>query len=141
MTNTYLVGYDGSDASKRAVEYAQKRVDQIGGNLVLAYVLEWSPYSFLTPEEIEQRHKRRQEELDRAKSHVIDPMIKELGGKAKGVIQYGDIAETLAKMADEENAEVVVIGRQGHSGLSSRLFGSTAGKLAQISKMPCIIVP
>ena len=54
MTSKFLIGYDGSPASKRAADFALNSARTHGASLVIAHVLEWSPYSFLTPEEIEE---------------------------------------------------------------------------------------
>ena len=59
MSAKFIVGYDGSAASERALDFAIGRVKLQGGAVVLVHVLEWSPYSFLTPSELEERHKRR----------------------------------------------------------------------------------
>lgn len=139
MNNTYVVGYDGSEGSKRALDFAQERAKLANANLVVAYVLEWSPYSFLTPDEIEERHTRRQEELQRAEDAIISPIMAQLEN-AESVIKYGQIAETLNEIAEEKGAAQIFIGRSGES-LSSRVFGTTAGKLAQVAIVPCTIVP
>ena len=144
MPNKYVVGYDGSDSSKRAVEFALDRAKASGASLVVAHVLEWSPYSFLTPEELEERHKRRQEELERAETALMKPVVEQLakeGVAVKTVIQYGHIAEKLCEIAADNGASQIVIGRNGHSGLGSRLFGSVAGSLVQTAPVPCTIVP
>ena len=62
----FLVGVDDSDCSRRALDFASRRARAMGARLVVVYVIEWSPYSFNTPEENEQRHKRREEEIEQA---------------------------------------------------------------------------
>lgn len=144
MASTIVVGYDGSDSSRRAVDFAVKTAQAQGCDVVVAHVLEWSPYSFLTPEEIEERHKRRGEELERAETAVIAPLVKALsasGVEIRTVMKYGHIAETLLKITKAEAASHLVIGRTGHSGLETRLFGSVAGSLAQAAPAPVTIVP
>ncbi len=144
MSRKIVVGYDGSEASQRALDFAITRASAQGDSIIVAHVLEWSPYSFLTPSELEERHKRRQEELERAEAAIIAPVLKKVeaaGVPVKSVIRYGHIAETLCKIAEEEGAALIFIGRMGRSGLSSRLFGSVAGTLAQISPIPVTIVP
>ncbi len=61
---TFVVGIDGSDAGERALAFAKTRA-KAGDDctIALCYVIEWSPFSFQTPEENEQRHKRREEEI------------------------------------------------------------------------------
>ncbi|WP_299847114.1 universal stress protein [uncultured Paracoccus sp.] len=144
MAEKIVVGYDGSESSHRALTFAADRARAIGATLVIAHVLEWSPYSFLTPTELEERHKRRSDELARAESALIAPVVKDLAGSGLSIeteLKYGHIAETLCKIASEHQASQVVIGRTGHSNMASRLFGSVAGSLAQIAPAPVTIVP
>lgn len=144
MTHRIIVGYDGSDAGRSALAFAVDLARARGGALVLAHVLEWSPYSFLTKEEIEERHRRRTQELERAETAVLAPVVASLQGQGiavETVLRYGHIAETLCKIAEAEGASQIVVGRTGHSGLSARLFGSVAGSLAQAAPVPVTIVP
>lgn len=142
MTDTILVGVDGSEPSRRAVDFAAKRAG--GARLVLAYVIEWSPYSFNTPEENEQRHKRREEEIARARTQVLDPLVAELraaGLEVEGVVRHGHAAEVLGGLAGELGAGLIVIGRLGVSKIQAMLFGSVAGSLVQVSPVPVTVVP
>ena len=144
MLRKIVVGYDGSEASRRALDFAISRAGAQGDSIIIAHVLEWSPYSFLTPNEIEERHQRRKEELQRAEEMLIQPMVRLV--EAEGIpvstaMRYGHIAETLCKIAQDENAALIFIGRMGHSGFTSRIFGSVAGTLAQASPVPVTIVP
>lgn len=144
MPQKIIVGYDGSAAGQSALKFAVSLVKLQGAELVLAHVLEWSPYSFLTPEEIEERHKRRKDELERAETAVLAPVVQSLKGEGITVstaLRYGHIAETLCKIAKDEKASQIVVGRTGDSGLSARLFGSVAGSLAQAAPVPVTIVP
>jgi len=144
MSIKYLVACDGSQASARALQFAIEQAKSNGASILIAHVLEWSPYSFLTPEELEERHKRRSDELERAKMAVVDPLVKtatDLGIQADSVIRYGHVAETLAEIADNESASAMFIGRTGQSNLATRFFGSVAGTVAQIAPVPCTIVP
>lgn len=144
MSRKIVVGFDGSEASRRALDFAISRAKAQGDSIVIAHVLEWSPYSFLTPNELEERHKRRKEELQRAEEAIIQPVVKlveEAGVSATTVLRYGHISETLCKIAEDEGAALIFIGRMGHSGLSSRIFGSVAGSLAQVAPVPVTIVP
>lgn len=144
MSEKYIVGYDGSESARRALDFALAAAKSSGAEVVIAYVLEWSPYSFLTPTEIEERHKRRGEELERARSAVIDPVLEAVSGSGVGtdtVIKYGHVAETLCNIARESGATQMFIGRTGEGGIVERVFGSVAGTLAQIAPVPCTLVP
>lgn len=144
MSEKYIVGYDGSDAARRALDFALESAKSSGAEVLIAFVLEWSPYSFLTPNELEERHKRRGEELERARSAVIDPVLESIsdsGVKVDTVIKYGNVPDTLCRLAKESGANQMFIGRTGEGGIVDRLFGSVAGSLAQIAPVPCTLVP
>lgn len=144
MSEKILVGFDASDSAKRALDFAVAEAKAHDSELIVAHVLEWSPYSFLTPQELEERHKRRGEELERAEAAMITPVLtklKDSGLKISTALKYGHIADTLNKIAEEQGASQIFIGRTGHSGLSTRLFGSVAGSLAQTASVAVTIVP
>lgn len=144
MSEKFVVGYDGSEAARRALDFAVARALMQGGSIVLVHVLEWSPYSFLTPTELEERHKRRREEMERADAAVMTPVVKDLSAQGltiKPVIRYGKTADILCAIAREEGALQIFVGREGHSALEARIFGSVAGALVQTSPVPCTIVP
>ncbi|QIE45131.1 universal stress protein [Pseudohalocynthiibacter aestuariivivens] len=144
MSNTIVVGYDGSDSSLRALNFAVDRAKAEKAELIVAHVLEWSPYAFLTPTELEERHKRRGEELDRANKHVLEPLTKRLsdtGVKVTTELRYGRTADTLCSIAAEKSASQIIIGRTGGSGIAARLFGAVAGSVAQVATVPVTIVP
>ena len=144
MPDKIVVGYDGSNSAERALDFAVERAKVLKGSIVVAHVLEWSPYSFLTQEELEERHMRRKEELDRAEKAVLAPVLKRLkdtGIKVESAMKYGSITDTLCTLATERGATQIVIGRQGQSGLATRIFGSVAGSLAQAAPVPVTIVP
>ena len=144
MSLVFLVGVDCSDCGSRALEYAAERAAVKGAKLLVAYVIEWSPFQFSTPQENEERHKRREDELDRAHEEVVDPVVSELrdrGIYARGVIRHGHSAQTLNALANELGATNIIIGKTGSSRLKTQLFGSVANTLVQISEHPVTVVP
>ncbi|MGD2128162.1 MAG: universal stress protein [Lysobacterales bacterium] len=144
MNSLLVVGYDTSECSERALEYAAMWAKSTGNELVLTYVIQWSPYSFNTPQENEERHRRREAEIERAHKQVVDPVVERLrqqGGRARGVIRHGHPAETLKEIARELGASNIVVGRTGASRLKTHLFGSVASTLIQISTIPVTVVP
>lgn len=144
MEPVYLVGVDGSHCGGRALDYATERVKLNHGKLLVAHVIEWSQYSFSTAEENEQRHKRREEEIARARESIIDPIVKRLQQasiKAEGVVRHGHAAETLSRLAQEHDVTCIVIGRKGTSRLKAQIFGSVASNLVQIADRPVTVVP
>lgn len=144
MTAVYLVGVDGSNCSSRAINYAMERARDSGGKILIAHVIEWSQFTFSTPQENEERHKRREEELKRAHAEVVDPIVacvREEGIEAEGLIRHGHASDTLASLAEEHDATCIIIGRRGDSRLRKKIFGSVASNLVQIADCPVSVVP
>ncbi len=144
MSAKIVIGLDGSGSGERAVAYAKKQAKQIGDcELIAVYVIEWSPYSFQTPEENEQRHARRNEEISAAESRVVSPAVKALkadGFSARGVVKHGDVADLLNAVAVEEGADQIVVARASEGGLTSRLFGSSTSNLVMTATVPVTVV-
>lgn len=144
MSSKIVVGLDGSASGERAVAYARKMANLIGAcELVLVHVIEWSPYTFQTPEENEMRHKRREEELAQATSRIIDPAVaalKKEGFTVRGVVRHGDVADLLNKVAEVEGADQIIVARASEAGLVQRIFGSSTVSLVTHASVPVTVV-
>ena len=144
MSETILVGIDGTEENRRAVDYAVNWAKRSNAKLILAYVIKWSPYSFQTAEENEQRHKRREEEIKIVQERVLDPMLGSLASEGldiTGLVRHGEVADSLLYIAKKHGATDIVVGRIGESGVKTLIFGSVVAKLIQISHIPVTIVP
>lgn len=144
MSLVFLVGVDCSSCGSRALDYAADRAEVKDAKLLVAHVIEWSPFSFSTPQENEERHKRREEEIQRAHDEILNPILEDLADRdidVEGVVRHGHVAETLLAIARENDATNIMIGRNGSSKLEARLFGSVANSLVQIADRPVTVVP
>ena len=144
MTSKLLVAVDGSVTGKRAIDFAGRAARESGNSIVLAYVIDWSPYSFHTPEELAERHKRRESEISRAEDSVLKPEAETLRAaklKVETVVRHGHVGETLSDIGREYDVTQVYIGRRGESKLSTMLFGSVTAALIQTSTVPVTVVP
>ena len=144
MSLIFLVGVDCSSCGSRALDYAADRAEVKDAKLLVAHVIEWSPFSFSTPQENEERHKRREEEIQRALDEIINPILEDLADRdidVEGVVRHGHVAKTLLAIARENEATNIMIGRNGSSKLEARLFGSVANSLVQIADRPVTVVP
>jgi nucleotide-binding universal stress UspA family protein len=144
MSAKIVVGLDGSGSGSRAVAHAQKLASLIGDcELILVYVVEWSPFTFQTPEENAERHKRREEEIQQAMDRVVTPAVdaaQKAGYVARGVVRHGDVADLLDSIAVEEGAAQIVIARTSESGIKQRIFGSSTANLVMHASVPVTVV-
>ncbi|WP_158044198.1 universal stress protein [Skermanella pratensis] len=144
MGQLFMVGVDGSDGCRRAVDFAADQAARAGADLLLVHVIEWSRYEFLSPPEVAERHRQRERELEDAQTRLLDPLserLKAAGAEPRTVIRFGHGAEELCSAAAENNACQVFIGRRGRSRVTSLLFGGVAGALVQIASVPVTVVP
>lgn len=144
-TPVVLVGVDGSAAGRRALLFAARQTARADGRLVLAHVIDWSPYRSATIEENEQRHRERAREVETAREEILDPAEQDalrLGAEIAGcVVRHGHVAETLMGLAKEHGADHLVVGRTGESRLRTLVFGSTPSHLVQVCTIPVTVVP
>jgi len=144
MGQTILVGIDGTEGNRPAVDYAVNWAKKSKAKLVLAYVIKWSPYSFQTAEENEERHKRREEEIQVVQERVLDPLLESLASEdldITGLVRHGQVADSLIYLAKKHEATDIVVGRIGESGVKTLIFGSVVAKLIQLTPIPVTIVP
>jgi nucleotide-binding universal stress UspA family protein len=142
--STILVGVDSGDSSTRAVEFAVASMKGLDAEIVIAHVIHWSPFTFNTPSDNEERPRKRAEEIEHARTAVVAPMValaEESGHRVRSEIRHGQPARTLLALAAEAGAQQIVVGRTGDSGFTEAVFGSVVGRLAQTSPVPVTVVP
>ena len=144
MSETILVGIDGTEENRRAIDYAVNWAKKNKAKMILAYVIKWSPYTFQTAEENDRRHKRKEEDFQFVQERVLDPMLESLaseGLEIVGVVRHGQVADSLIYIAKKQGATDIVVGRIGEKSVKTLMFGSVVAKLIQLSHIPVTIVP
>ncbi|MDL4775050.1 MULTISPECIES: universal stress protein [Thermomonosporaceae] len=133
-----VTGVDGSDTSLRAAAYAWGQARRNGARLILVLVSPLAPLSSLTPggaavlrEAGEQIAAELRAELVRASEHT--PV------RYTFLIEQGDPYTVLARVADENRADAVVVGASAQAG--HRLVGSVAVRLVRSGRWPVTVVP
>ena len=53
----------------------------------------------------------------------------------------GDTSSTIAKAAELERADLIILGKTGRSGLSNKIFGSVALKTIELAHKPLLLIP
>jgi nucleotide-binding universal stress UspA family protein len=144
MSSVLMVGVDCSECGDRAIEYAVKQAKKADTKLFIAHVIEWSQFTFSTALENAERHARREEELNRAHSEIVDPIVDRLkaeGLNVEGLVRHGHVADTLDALAMENGVTNIILGRQGTSKLKAHVFGSVGSRLVQVARCAVTVVP
>ena len=144
MSAKLVIGLDGEGSGNRALAYGKRMAKLIGEcELIVVYVIEWSPFSFQTAEENAQRHKRRDEEIAVAQTRIIEPalaLLSDAGLTVRGIVRHGDVADTLNAISVEENADQIIVSRTSEGGFAKRMFGSSTANLVMSASVPVTVV-
>jgi nucleotide-binding universal stress UspA family protein len=84
-----------------------------------------------------------QEELDEKSEKILTYYKKELenGGlfKIKTVVRAGNPHEEILKVAEEENADLMILGSSGRTGLNRLIAGSTMKDVERETSIPVVV--
>jgi nucleotide-binding universal stress UspA family protein len=121
-----VVGVDGSPPSFAALAVAADVAEPLGASLTVLHVF--------------TRHGHA---LDRTMSLVGAELgaIRDRGVRAHTVVRSGDPAATLVEVADDLDADLVVVGRRGGGEQGELLLGSVARTVTDGVRRPILVVP
>jgi len=145
MAKTILVPVDGSDHSRKALEFACDLAKGQGGELRLLHVPQ-SPHKDTTLAfggGSVALHASR-EELEKAGAKVLEAAkraAQERGCDVAGAdVAPGDPAQAILDQAQEHGADMIVMGSRGVSDLAGLLLGSVSHKVNHLAPCTCITV-
>lgn len=131
---TILVGIDGSDTSMRAGAYATGLARRQGSRLVVVYVAR-HPVSPTMAPYLEDGVQQTADEL----RDEVAAGAERVGVSAEFRVERGDPYVELTRIADETQADAVVVGASMQAG--HRLIGSMATKMVRSGRWPVTVVP
>lgn len=147
MFNKILVPMDGSEPSERAGEHAISIADVSGGEIIVLYVIDTSYLNSLPQHDLREK---LGEELREEGKVIVEKFKKRLedsqcDGYCKNVtlipmIKEGKPSEVILKTIDEENADLVTIGKSGKHGIERLILGNTTNRVVSGSKVPVHVV-
>jgi nucleotide-binding universal stress UspA family protein len=132
-----VVGYDGSDAAKGALDQAVSLAAPVGGDVLVAYAYggrkQYAGAS-LTP---------RRQLKDLGEKLLAEALARVAGSgvNVEPVLVDDDAWQGLRSVALQHAAAMIVVGTHGESPISGMLLGSTAYRLVHSSTTPVLIVP
>jgi nucleotide-binding universal stress UspA family protein len=153
VSGSVVCGVDGSAVSDAALDVASGLARRLGLRLVVVHAAEparapdavSAPYAVSAPfgglagrvavaEErdtsLQAAEELVEEVVDAAGLHDVEPRV-----------CAGQPAECLADLADEEGAELIVVGSRGRGAFKSAFLGSVSNALLGVARCPVLIVP
>jgi len=144
MFKNILLATDGSAASEHAADLAVSLASQNQARLTALYVID--PYPYLGVGEASavgfQAYMGNAYE-HAAQAHAkITALCAQRGANIDLQLRRGEdasAAEAIVRTATEENADLIVVGSHGRTGLSRLMLGSVAAKVASASPVPVLV--
>lgn len=132
-----IVAVDGSEAAMHAAQTALDIAKTTHGEVTLVYVVS-QPF---LPAEVPYASGPLMEDAVKIGELMLEQTAQKLGEPSlRRVCLTGPAAETLADLADSENADLLVVGSKGRGAVSRVLVGSTTDRVVHISKKPVLVV-
>ena len=133
--NKILVGIDGSEGSRLALEKAMTLISEDGEILLIAVVPSYKEKAFVENDVYKKIKKKAHQ--------IIKKIINEINKKnfnLDGIVEEGDAAEKIIDIASKLNVDLIVLGSKGTSKIGVYPIGSIANKVVQYAHKPVMVV-
>jgi nucleotide-binding universal stress UspA family protein len=151
MKGSIVCGVDGSPDSRRALAVAARYPRKVRAELIVASVVPvpdpvgvsygYAPMGRPAALWAPMADTRTEAELDGSKA-LLEQMAAEAGVEGAELrTMVGIPAERLAELADDEGAELIIVGSRGRGAFRSAFLGSVSNSLIGIARCPVLVVP
>ena len=139
-----VVGTDGSETAREAVREATELAKQTGASLDVVSAFQPVPPSRLREE---RREAPRDIEHEVNPHEDVDAILAEAAREVEGsgvnvrtFAREGEPADAILDVAEEENADLIVVGNKGMTGAKRFLLGSVPNKVSHHAPCSVLIV-
>ena len=142
MFGSIVVGTDGSDTAQEAVRQATELAKQLGAKVHLVSAYEPVPEGRLrderqqVPDDLQWMVNPR-EDVDATLEEAAEA-LEEPGVEVETYAREGDPADAILDVAEEKNADLIVVGNKGMTGAKRFLLGSVPNKVSHHA--PCSVM-
>ena len=142
MFRSIVVGTDGSETARKAVEEAIDLAKSVGAAVCIVSAYAPVPQARLreeaeeTPADLQWMVNPR-EEVDETLSDAAD-VVREAGLEVETFAREGDPADAILDVAEERGADLIVVGNKGMTGARRFLLGSVPNKVSHHA--PCSVL-
>lgn len=144
MFRTIVVGTDGSDTAGKAVAQAAELAASVSSQLLIVSAFEPVSGSRLREESNQAPDDVRwmvnpREDVDATLSAAIE-VAEEKGVTTRTFARQGDPADAILDVAEEMQADLIVVGNKGMTGAKRFLLGSVPNKVSHHAPCSVLIV-
>ncbi|MGB9941137.1 universal stress protein [Methanosarcina sp.] len=135
-----VVATDGSENSQRAISYGVEIAKLSGATVHALYVVDTTSFSSIPMDAgWEVMYETLRKEGEKAISDV-QKRGEVSGVEVREVLLEGHPSNEIIDFAENNNADLIVVGTLGKTGLDRFLMGSVAEKVVRGSKVPVLVV-
>jgi nucleotide-binding universal stress UspA family protein len=144
MFRSIVVGTDGSDTARKAVDKAVELARSLDARVWLVSAYEPVPITRLREEARQapadlQWMVNPREEVDATLSDAAD-VVRAAGVDVETFAREGDPADAILDVAEERDADLIVVGNKGMTGARRFLLGSVPNKVSHHAPCSVLIV-
>lgn len=136
-----LLAIDGSDASDRAARYLVQLAKQLAEPPTLTLVNVSAP---LLQAAVRKLGRKATAEYYASNAEYAVHKARRILERAKLTFEeaypVGDAAAEIARLADKQDATLIVMGSRGQTALKGLLLGSVASRVLALSKVPVTVI-
>ena len=129
-----LVGYDGSEGARKAVDRALSMMKE-GDEIVLIFVVPHTKLEEFAGFDPGVTEDKAREELKK----VTGPLL-EQGVSITGIVKKGSVADEIIRLGSELECDLIVVGSYGLSKVGTFALGNVAEAVAKKSTRPVLLV-
>ncbi|ELY54500.1 universal stress protein [Natronococcus jeotgali] len=136
MYQELLLATDGSDGARRAADHAIELARQLDASLHILSVSEDGPHA-------EQKRDLMRTDLEDQAAEAIEHAEEKAAGNGIDVrttIRHGVPQEEIVDAAEAHDADLIVVGTVGRSGLDQLIVGSVAEEVVRNASVPVVTV-
>lgn len=134
-----IVATDGSDYSNKAIDKAIETAKNQGAEIIVVNVAEdYCPIG-LTEIDCDTIRELVMKESKGIINAALDK-FRVVGIEAKGIVEFGSPAETIAEIAKKEKADEIIVASHGKHGAKKFLMGSVTSRLIEVAHCPVVVV-
>jgi nucleotide-binding universal stress UspA family protein len=135
-----VVGADGSDGSRRAVEWSARLAGATGAAVLAVHVLTYGNELIrdLTPDTMRTWRLELQQEL---RTTWVEPLAAGGVDYRTRMVEHESAAAGLLACVDEQEADLLVVGARGHGAFADRVLGGVSYRVTHRSRRPVVVVP
>ncbi len=136
------MGLDGSEHSQHALTWAIRMARSVEAEVVAAFAFQVPVYAYYPGEyvpPVADMDSWREEMKSAFEQQWCRP-LKRSGLRYRTFMEDGRPATVIADLAEKVDADMVVVGRRGRSGVAELVLGSTSHELSHHCKRPVVLI-